>query len=125
MNQLAIDMFSTIGVAILCIVLGIMSLGIFFTQLSRISRADAHVSALTLVGVLNKDDWVTVHMAYAAVFEHVRIVGYATSDSMLPYELNGLMVLENAAGVRSIVRAKSVRMIVVEPPSTAPSSITS
>ncbi len=41
MNQTAIEMFSTVGVAVLCIALGIMALGVFFSVLDRMNRAGA------------------------------------------------------------------------------------
>ena len=63
MNPTAIEMFSTLGVGVLCIVLGIMALAVFFTLLSRIANAGAKPETISVRGVLKKNTWAKVHMA--------------------------------------------------------------
>lgn len=57
-------------------------------------------------------------MSDAQTFERVRFVGFTYTASMkthLPYELNGMVILEDQRRCRFLVRAKAIRMIVVEP----------
>jgi hypothetical protein len=118
MNQTAIEMFSTIGVVVLCIVLGIMALAIFFTVLARINRAGANPETIAIRGVLKKDTWVKVYTSGPETFDRVRFIGFTSTESMkthLPYELNGMVILEDERGCRFLVRAKAIRMIIVEP----------
>lgn len=122
MTPSAIEMFSTTGVAVLCIVLGIISLSIFFTVLSRITRSGSTPVTLSVEGVLTKDTWAKVYMTGSEDFERVRFIGYTNSESMknnIPFELNGMVVLEDVHGCRFIVRAKLIRMIVVAPETTS------
>ncbi|MEX0717642.1 MAG: hypothetical protein WD066_13700 [Planctomycetaceae bacterium] len=118
MTRLAVEMFSTVGVAVLCIVLGIMALAVFFSVLSRINSAGARPETMAVRGILKKDTWAKVHMAGGETFDRVRFIGFTTSEgikSHLPYELSGMVILEDEHGCRFLVRAKAIRMIVVEP----------
>ena len=63
MSEAAIEMFSTFGVAILCIVLGVIALTIFFSVLSRLNQSGAKPDTLAVRGILKKDTWATVHMS--------------------------------------------------------------
>jgi len=118
MNHTAIEMFSSLGVGVLCIVLGIMALGIFFSVLGRINQGGAKPETMSVRGVLKKDTWAKVYMSGAETFERVRFIGFTNTESIkthLPYELNGMVILEDEQGCRFLVRAKAIRMIVVEP----------
>lgn len=118
MNRTAIEVFSSLGVGVLCIVLGIMALAIFFNVMSRINNAGAKPETMSVRGVLKKDTWAKFYLTGGEVFERVLFVGFTNVESMkahLPYELNGMVILEDEVGRRSIVRAKAIRMIVVEP----------
>lgn len=117
MNRNAIEMFSTLGVGVLCVVLGVMALAIFFTVLSRINSGGAKPDTMSIRGVLKKTTWATVHMSGSETFDRVRFVGFTNTESIkthLPYELNGMVILEDESGRRFMVRAKAIRMIVVE-----------
>lgn len=118
MNQTAIEMFSTLGVAVLCIVLGIMALAVFFSVLGRINSGGAKPDTLSVRGVLKKETWAKVYLSGAETFDRVRFIGFTNTESVkthLPYELNGMVILEDERGCRFLVRAKAIRMIVVEP----------
>ena len=111
-------MFSTFGVAIVCIALGIMALAIFFTILSRITSGGAKPDTMAVRGVLKKDTWTTVHMTGSEVFDRVRFVGFTNTESLktrLPYELNGMVILEDPDQRRYLVKAKGIRMIEIAP----------
>ena len=118
MPKSAIETFSTYGVAILCIALGIMALGVFFTVLSRVNQSGAKPETIAVRGILKKTTWCTVHLSGSETFERVRFIGFTSTNSIkthLPYELDGMVILEAPDGSRFLVRAKAIRMIVVAP----------
>ena len=123
MNRTAIEMFSTLGVGVLCIVLGVMALAIFFTVLGRVKRAGQTPETIAVRGILTRDTWAKVYMSGSEDFERVRFIGFTNTESIkthLPYELNGMVILEDQEGRRFLVRAKSIRMIVIEPEPVEP-----
>jgi len=119
MSPAAIEMFSTFGVAILCITIAIMALAIFFHLLSYFTESGSKPDAIAIRGVLKKDTWATVHMSGSdKTFERVKFIGFTNTDSFkthLPHQLNGMVILEDPEGCQFLVRAKSIRMIVVPP----------
>ena len=118
MSPTAIETFSTFGVGILCVVLGIIALAAFFSALSWLGRRGAKPETIAVRGILKKDTWATVHMTGAETFERVRFIGFMNTQSSktrLPYELNGMVILEDPDGRRFLVRAKAIRMIVIGP----------
>jgi hypothetical protein len=118
MSAKAIETFSTFGVGILCAVLGIIALAIFFTLLSWLGNRGTKPETMAVRGVLKKDTWATVHMSGAETFERVRFVGFTSTESIktrLPHDLNGMVILEDQEGRRFLVRAKAIRMIVIAP----------
>jgi hypothetical protein len=119
MSPKAIETFSTFGVGILCAVLGIIALAVFFTALSWLNTRGAKPETMAVRGVLKKDTWAAVHMQDGETFERVRFIGFTSTESMktrLPYDLNGMVILEDSEGRRYLVRAKAIRMIVLAPP---------
>ena len=118
MGHTATETFSTFGVGILCVVLGIITLAVFFTALSWLGSRGATPETMAIRGVLKKDTWATVHMSGAETFERVRFLGFTNTESLknhFPYELNGMVILEDPEGKRFLVRAKAIRMIVITP----------
>ena len=117
MTPAAIDTLSTVGVGILCFVLGVIALATFFTIMNKLGTG-ATPETLAVRGVLKKDTWVTVHMSGAETFDQVRFIGFtnkADFKTHLPYDLDGMVILEDAEGKRFLVRAKSIRMITIVP----------
>lgn len=118
MSPKAIETFSTFGVGVLCAVLGIVALAAFFTALNWLSGG-AKPEAMAVRGVLKRDTWATVHTQGGETFERVRFVGFTNTESVkthLPYDLNGMVILEDAEGKRFLIRAKAIRMIVIPAP---------
>lgn len=118
MSPKAIETFSSFGIGVLCLALGIMALAVFFTMLSWLGNRGAKPETMAVRGVLKKDTWATVHMSGAETFERVRFVGFTNTESIkthLPYDLNGMVILEDQEGRRFLVRAKAIRMIVIAP----------
>lgn len=125
MSQTAIDTFSTFGVGILCIVLGISALAIFFKLLNWLGGRGAKPDSLAVRGVLKKDTWATVHMQGGKTFERVRFIGFTNTEdtkTRLPYDLNGMVILEDSERKRYLVRAKAIHMIVITPPASEESA---
>lgn len=122
MSPTAIETFSTFGVGILCVVLGIMSLAIFFVTLNWARSGGAKPETIAIRGVLKKDTRATVHMQGAEKFDRVRFIGFTNTESIkthLPHELNGMVIREDEQKRRFLVRAKAIRMIVIDPPAAA------
>jgi hypothetical protein len=118
MTPKAIETFSTFGVGVLCAVLGVIALAVFFTVLSWFNTRGAKPETIAVRGVLKKDTWATVHMQGGETFERVRFVGFTNTESfktLLPIDLNGMVILEDSEGRRFLVRAKAIRMIVIAP----------
>jgi len=118
MSPTAIETFSTFGVAILCIALGIMALSLFFSLVSFLSSRGGKPETIAVRGILKNDTWATVHLSNAETFDRVKFVGFTNAASMknqLPYELNGMVILEDESKKQFMVRAKAIRMIVVDP----------
>lgn len=118
MSPKAIETFSTFGVGIVCVVLGIIALAMFFTALNWLSRSGAKPESMAVRGVLKNDTWVTVHTQTGETFERVRFIGFTNTESLknhLPYDLNGMVILEDPEKKRVLVRAKAIRMIVIAP----------
>ncbi|MGL4465214.1 MAG: hypothetical protein ACRDD1_18935 [Planctomycetia bacterium] len=125
MIEKALTTISTFGVAILCVVLAIMALSLFYAVLNRFNTSGEWTHTLALRGVLKKDVWTTVHMAGAETFERVRFVGFTTDavfKAHLPNDLCGMVILEDAEGRRFLIRARSIRLIVVPPAAMKPNA---
>jgi hypothetical protein len=124
MGHTAAETFSTFGVGILCISLGIMALAAFFKLLSCLGSFGRSAEPISVRGVLTKSTWATVHMSSGAgTFQRVRIMGFTNRESMktnLPYDLHGMVILEDQNAKRFLVRAKAIRMIVIEPETGEP-----
>jgi hypothetical protein len=118
MDPKAIETFSTIGVGVLCAVLGIIALAVFFTALSWFNTRGAKPETIAVRGVLKKDTWAAVHMQGGETFEKVRFIGFTSTENFkthLPPDLNGMVILEDPEGSQYLVRAKAIRMITIAP----------
>ena len=95
-----------------------MALALFFSALSWLRGRGAKPEPMAVRGVLKKDTWATVHMQGREPFERVRLIGFTSTESFktqLPYDLNGMVILEDPEGRRFLVRAKDIRLIVIAP----------
>ena len=74
--------------------------------------------------MLRKNTLVTVHLEDGKVFERVRLLGFssAAGKGRLPFELNGMMILEDESKTRFLVPAKSIRMVEIPPEAKSPTS---
>lgn len=113
-----IETISVAGGILVAIVAAIIVLTLFFRGLSWISGAGSRPDQIAVRGVLKKDTLATVHLAGGTTFERVRFIGFTnaqTSKAHLPFELNGMVILEDEQNRRYLVRAKNIQLIVVGP----------
>lgn len=119
MSRTAIETFSTFGVGILCLVLGIMVLTLFFNFADRIGeKQEPKPDRLGIRGVLTKDTWAKIHMSGGEDFESVRLIGFVNTQNLkvhLPHDLDGMIILEDREQVRYLVRPRAIQKIVVQP----------
>jgi len=93
---------------------------ILLTLFYRVLALMAHNTLpdpINVWGVLEHGTLATVYVSGQQPFERVRLSGVTTARTKapVPWELTGMLVLEDEAGTRILVRAKDVRMIVVPP----------
>ena len=100
------------------IVAAVVLLTLFYRGLSWVTGGGEKPDTISVRGVLKKDTLATVHVAGHAPFERVRFIGFTNSQTMkthLPWELNGMVILEDEKKTRFLVRAKDIKMIIVPP----------
>lgn len=113
--------WETIGVVsavVIPIVGGIVFLSLYFQASRRLAGEGLKPEKLSIRGVLGKHTFACVHLVGGQTFDRVRLIGFITAQNMkthLPYELNGMVILEDEQGQRYIVRARDIKMIVVAP----------
>lgn len=122
MNNLVIETVSTIGVAVGCIVIGIIALALFFYLASWLTSTATNRSSLntfSIDGLIQNDTLITVRLEGGETYSQVRMVGEINFDaarSYVPFELHGMIVLEDRQGAKIIVRAKSIQTIFIDAP---------
>jgi len=112
-----IETISIAGGVAAAIVGAIVILTLFYRGIAWISGG-AKPDTIAVRGVLKKNTLATVHVAGSKPFERVRFIGFTNSQTVkthLPFELNGMVILEDESKTRFLVRAKDIRMIVVQP----------
>ncbi|TWU43548.1 hypothetical protein Q31b_25890 [Novipirellula aureliae] len=112
-----VETISIAGGIAAAIVGAVVLLTLFYRGLSWITGGEKP-DTIAVRGVLKKDTLATVHVAGRKPFERVRFIGFTNSQSMkthLPWELNGMVIFEDEASTRFLVRAKDIKMIIVPP----------
>lgn len=110
------ETISIAGGVAAAIVGAIIVLTLFYRGLSWLSGAGTKLGTMAVHGILKKDTIATVHLASGDTFERVRFIGFTNTETMkahLPFELNGMVILEDEQKTRFLVRAKNIKMIVV------------
>ena len=108
-----IETVSVAGGIAAAIVGAVIILTLFYRGLTWLTKG-AKPDPLEVAGVLKKNTLANVHVAGHKPFERVRFLGYTNSESMkthLPWELNGMVILEDESQARFLVRAKDIKMI--------------
>ena len=107
--------FGIVGGVVLAVVLGIVALSLFFTAMGRSGR---HGGAATpvLTDLLIPDSLVTVHLVDGTSLGPARYVGIAAGGAggIVPYELEGMVILRDEQSRHILVRAKVVRSMVIQ-----------
>lgn len=119
MNQFIETLGMTSGI-LLAFVVAIMILTLFYKGLAWLSGTGAAPESLAVRGVLKKDTWATVLLSGGQTFDRVRFLGYTdatVSKAHLPFDLSGMVILEDEQQKRYLIRAKSIHMITIPPDS--------
>lgn len=114
-----VETLGFVGAVVIASVAGIIVLTLFYRGLSWLSGEGSKPETIAVRGVLKRDTLATVHLAGGQKFERVRFIGFTNSETMkthLPFELNGMVILEDEQKQRYLVRARNIQMIVVTPP---------
>jgi hypothetical protein len=109
------------------IVAAVILLTLFYRGMSWITGGEKP-DTIAVRGVLKKNTLATVHVAGHKPFERVRFIGFTNSQTMkthLPWELNGMVILEDETKTRFLVRAKDIKMIIVPPEGKVDSQVAS
>jgi len=111
-----LETISVAGAIAIAIVGAIVIVTLFVKTLSWLSREGAKPETMAVRGVIGKNIFVAVHMVGGHSFDRVQLIGFTSSQSIkahLPYELNGMVILEDEGRQRYLVRARDIKMIVV------------
>ncbi len=103
-----------IGVAV---VASVVLLTLFYRGMSWIAGG-GKPDPLAVRGILKKNTLATVHVTGQKPFERVRVLGFTNSQTLkthLPWELEGMVILEDESKTRYMVRAKNIELIIVPP----------
>lgn len=112
-----IETVSITGGISVAIVVAVMALTLFYRGLSWITGGEKP-EMIAVRGVLKKDTLATVHVSGHEPFNKVRLIGFTNSQGAsgkLPWELNGMVILEDETNTRFLIRAKDIRMIIIPP----------
>lgn len=99
------------------IVAAVMALSLFYKGLSWIT-GEEKPETIAIRGVLKKDTLATVHVSGHEPFNKVRFIGFTNtqnSSGKLPWELNGMVILEDETKTRFFIRAKDIKLIIIPP----------
>jgi hypothetical protein len=113
-----VETISIAGGLGLVLVAVIVVLTLFYRLMGKLSRTDSKPDTLAIRGVLKPNTIVTVHLLDQEIFERVRFVGFTRTEGRKvhwPFELSGMVILEDEQKQRYLVRAKDIRKIVIAP----------
>lgn len=110
-----VETISVAGGVAAAVVATIIVLTVFYRVLAWLTR-NARPETLAVRGVLKKDTLAIVHVAGHEPFERVRFIGFTHSQATkthLPFELNGMVILEDEKKTRYLVRSRDIKMIII------------
>ncbi len=100
------------GVAALC--LGVIILAVFFSLLNLVNRLAGGNKLIKFRGLLKEAAWVNVHLIGGNTLTRMKFVGFTDPPSAkgnVPFQLRNMVVLENEHGLRTLIKAETIRMI--------------
>ncbi len=98
----------------LAICLGIAFLGIFFKVLGAISARKRPNQLTPMNQLLQSDRLVNVHLLSGKVISQVYVDGFTDwnhSETGIPFDFRGMLVVHRPSGARLYIPVKSVRMV--------------
>jgi hypothetical protein len=97
------------------ILLGIIILILFVTLLNLASSKMGDPALIKMKKFFNNAGLINVHLAGGKIMERVKFIGFTNPASMkgghIPYHLAHMVVLENSAAKRILIRADAIKMI--------------
>jgi len=110
-----VETVSVAGGIAVAIVGVVIVLNLFYRGVAWLS-GEGKPDPMAVHGVLKKNTLATVHVAGSKPFERVRFVGFTNSQSLKthwPFELDGMVILEDESKTRFLIRSKDIRMVIV------------
>lgn len=110
------QMFYDTLAVVLAISIGIMVLSVFFWLLAKIdNKLRKPANLLHVKGILDKGQRINIHFNRSQTMMNVRFAGIISEKQAekggLPYQLVGMMVVEDAEQKRFLVKADTIRMV--------------
>jgi hypothetical protein len=99
-------------VAALCF--GIIIVSLFFMLLNYVNKAISGRKVVKLKGFIKDAALVNIHLIGGKTLEQMKFVGFTDGPSPkgnIPFQLRNRVVLENAKGLRILLKADSIKMI--------------
>ncbi len=97
-------------------VVGLMILSLFYKLLSMIGRTKAEPPLIRMQSFFKNAEYVDLHLSGHKLLRKVKIIGVSEASQFgkggLPFELNGMIVLERENAKRLMIKAKAIQMIV-------------
>jgi hypothetical protein len=97
------------------ILLGIIILTLFIKLLNFTSSKMGDPALIKMNKFFNNANRIKVHLAGGKVLENFKFIGFTHPSSMkgghIPYHLANMVVLENSAAKRILIRADAIKMI--------------
>lgn len=111
MNQTAIDMFSTAGPIAVTIVLGFITLTIFFKIVALFESRKLSTGVVNIKGVLDGDSCVNVYLKDGSVIQRAKIRQLEIKDYAPSYAFHEMLVLELEQGGFTMLQRESILRI--------------
>jgi hypothetical protein len=111
MNQTAIDTFSKAGPIAVTIVLGFITLVIFFKLVGWLESRKLHTGVVNIKGVLDGDSHVNVYLKDGTVIQRAKIRQLEIKDYAPSYAFHEMLVLELEQGGFTMLQRENILRI--------------
>jgi hypothetical protein len=96
----------------LCV--GIIILTLFFSLVAYLKSKLSKEKVGKMESYIRDGNFVDVHLANGNTLQRMKFIGFtsrATVKGHVPFQLGNMVVLENEQGLRTLIRADSIKMI--------------